>query len=46
MVVSSLAVERYAAAVRLVRRRLERRASPRDLCWLDRANAGLAARRA
>ena len=32
--------ERYDDAIRLVRRRLERRASPRDLRWLDRANAG------
>ncbi len=44
MVVSYLALERYDDAIRLVRRRLERRASPRDLRWLDRANGGLATR--
>ena len=43
MVVSYLALERFDAALRLVRRRLSRRASPRDLRWLERANAGLAA---
>ena len=46
MAVSYLALERYDQALRLVRRRLQRRASPRDLGWLDRAHAGLAARRA
>jgi tetratricopeptide (TPR) repeat protein len=43
MVASYLALERFDAALRLVRRRLLRRASPRDQHWLDRANAGLAA---
>lgn len=43
MVACYLALERYDHALCLVRRRLERRASPRDLGWLDRANAGLAA---
>jgi len=43
MVACYLALERYDDALRLVRRRLERRASPRDLGWLDRAEAGLAA---
>ena len=42
MVACYLALERYDDALRLVRRRLQRRASPRDLGWLDRANAGLA----
>jgi tetratricopeptide (TPR) repeat protein len=42
MVSSYLALERYDDALRLVRRRLQRRASPRDLGWLDRARAGLA----
>ena len=40
MVDCYLRLERYDDAIRLVRRRLERRASPRDLRWLDRANAG------
>jgi hypothetical protein len=43
MVACYLSVERYDDVIRLVRRRLERRASPRDLGWLDRASAGLAA---
>ena len=43
MVVCYLALERYDDALRLVRRRLQRRASPRDLGWLERANAGLSA---
>ena len=43
MVACYLALERYPEATRLVRRRLERRASPRDLGWLDQARAGLAA---
>jgi tetratricopeptide (TPR) repeat protein len=43
MVACYLSLERYADAIRLVRRRLQRRASPRDLGWLDRARAGLAA---
>ena len=46
MVASYLALERYDDALRLVRRRLQRRASPRDLGWLDRASAGLAKARA
>ena len=37
MVVCYLALERYDDATRLVRRRLERRASPRDRRWLERA---------
>jgi tetratricopeptide (TPR) repeat protein len=45
MVVCYLALERYDDALRLVRRRLQRRASPRDRRWLDRATAGLAAAR-
>jgi tetratricopeptide (TPR) repeat protein len=40
MVTSYLALERYDDALRLVRRRLQRRASPRDLRWLERATAG------
>jgi len=44
MVACYLALERYDDAIRLVRRRLQRRASPRDLRWLDRATAGLGAR--
>lgn len=43
MVACYLSLERYDDALRLVRRRLARRASPRDLGWLDRANAGFAA---
>jgi tetratricopeptide (TPR) repeat protein len=43
MVACYLSLERYADAIRLVRRRLQRRASPRDLGWLDRGRAGLAA---
>jgi tetratricopeptide (TPR) repeat protein len=43
MVACYLALERYDDAIRLVRRRLQRRASPRDLGWLDRASTGLAA---
>jgi tetratricopeptide (TPR) repeat protein len=38
MVDCYLRLERYDDAIRLVRRRLERRASPRDQRWLDRAN--------
>jgi hypothetical protein len=45
MVVCDLALERWDDARRLLRRRLRRRASPRDLRWLDRASAGLAGRR-
>ena len=37
MVVCYLTLERYDEATRLVRRRLERRPSPRDQRWLDRA---------
>ena len=44
MVACYLALERYDDASRLVRRRLQRRASPRDLGWLDQASAGLAAK--
>jgi tetratricopeptide (TPR) repeat protein len=44
MVVCYLEVGRCDAALRLIRRRLGRRASPRDVRWHDRANAGLAAR--
>src|SRR5438093_282965 len=43
MVACYLALQRYDDADRLVRRRLQRRASPRDLGWLDQATAGLAA---
>ena len=43
MVVSYLALARYDDAARLIRRRLGRRASPRDRRWLERAEAGLAA---
>jgi tetratricopeptide (TPR) repeat protein len=42
MVACYLAVERYDDALHLVRRRLQRRASPRDLRWLDRAERGRA----
>jgi hypothetical protein len=45
MVACYLTLERYDDALRLVRRRLQRRASPRDLRWLERATAGLAAPR-
>jgi len=40
MVDCYLELERYDDAIRLVRRRLERRPSPRDLRWLGRATAG------
>jgi tetratricopeptide (TPR) repeat protein len=43
MVGSYLTLQRYDAALRLIRRRLQRRASPRDLRWLERAEAGLTA---
>jgi tetratricopeptide (TPR) repeat protein len=43
MVKCYLALERFDAAARLLRRRIARRASPRDLRWLDQAAAGLAA---
>ena len=39
MVACYLALERYDDAARLVRRRLQRRASPRDEGWLSRAVA-------
>ena len=41
MVVCYLRLERYDDALRLVGRRLQRRASPRDRRWLDRATVGL-----
>jgi len=44
MVAGYLALERYDDAIRLVRRRLQRRASPRDVRWLQHATAGLTAR--
>ena len=45
MVVCYLELARYDDALRLVRRRLARRASPRDQKWLARASArGAAAR--
>src|SRR5260370_9842631 len=40
MVQCYLALERHDDATRLVRRRLARRASPRDRQWLARAGAG------
>jgi tetratricopeptide (TPR) repeat protein len=40
MVACYLALERYDDAARLVRRRLQRRASPRDHRWLGRAVVG------
>ncbi|HEV8585213.1 MAG TPA: hypothetical protein VGT02_09620 [Methylomirabilota bacterium] len=40
MVLCYLELERYDDALRLVRRRLARRASPRDLKWLARTSAG------
>jgi hypothetical protein len=43
MVQCYLALERYDDATRLVRRRLARRASPRDQQWLARASRGPAA---
>jgi len=43
MVACYLALEQYDAALTLVQRRLQRRASPRDLRWRDQASAGLAA---
>src|SRR5262245_56416095 len=44
MVVSYPALERYDDALRLLRRRLGRRASPRDLGWLEQVTAGLSVR--
>ena len=41
MVACYLELARYDDALRLVRRRLARRASPRDVKWLARATAGL-----
>jgi tetratricopeptide (TPR) repeat protein len=43
MVACYLTLARYNEAARLLRQRLGRRASPRDLGWLERATAGLAA---
>lgn len=43
MVVCYLELARYEDALRLVRRRIARRASPRDQRWLARASAGAAA---
>jgi hypothetical protein len=40
MVVCYLELARFDDALRLVRRRLARRASPRDQKWLERATAG------
>jgi hypothetical protein len=37
MIACYLALARYEEAGRLVRRRLQRRASPRDQRWLERA---------
>ena len=42
MIASYLALERYDDAARLIRRRLSRRASPRDWRWLARAIGGRA----
>ena len=39
-----LTLERFDDALRLVRRRLQRRASPRDVRWLERVNGGLRVR--
>ncbi len=44
MVLSYLGLERYDDALRLVRQRLARRASPRDQRWLARASARLGRR--
>ena len=43
MVACYFALGRHDDAARLIRRRLARRASPRDLRWLERATAGLTA---
>ena len=43
MIVCCLTLRRHDAALRLVERRLRRRASPRDLRWRDQANAALTA---
>jgi hypothetical protein len=45
MVVSYLRLERYDDALRLLRRRLQRRGSLRDRRWFDDATTGLARRR-
>ena len=45
MVVCYLTLERYDDAACLVRRRLQRRASPRDQRWLDRATVAASSRR-
>jgi tetratricopeptide (TPR) repeat protein len=45
MVVCRLRLGRHEAAARLVRRRLERRPSPRDAAWLGQAETALAAGR-
>jgi tetratricopeptide (TPR) repeat protein len=45
MVACYLAIERWEDAARLIRRRLARRASPRDQRWLERATNPPAARR-
>jgi tetratricopeptide (TPR) repeat protein len=45
MIACYLALERYDDVSRLVRRRLSRRASPRDLRWLERATTGARVRR-
>ena len=44
MIASYFALERYDDALRLIRRRLERRASPPDIGWRDLATAGLTAK--
>jgi len=44
LVACHLGLDRHDAALRLVRRRLRRRASPRDLRWLERARVGRPAR--
>jgi tetratricopeptide (TPR) repeat protein len=44
MIASYFALERYDDALRLICRRLERRASPPDIRWRDRATAGLTAK--
>jgi hypothetical protein len=44
MIASYFALERYDDALRLIRRRLVRRASPPDIGWRDLATAGLSAK--
>ena len=46
MIACYFALERWDDAARLIRRRLRRRASPRDARALERAGAGIAAREA